>query len=190
FRYVLVFKNHGDAAGASLEHSHSQLIALPIVPRNVREELEGARRHFETKERCIFCDIVRQEQKDRARIVYENDTALAVAPWAPRSPFETWILPKTHYAHYEDSQKADLRGLANTLRVTLRKLDGALEKPAYNFMLHTAPINERAPVQYHWHIEIVPSLTRVAGFEWGSGFYINPTPPEEAAEFLRNTDIS
>ncbi len=188
FRSVLVFKNHGGPAGAALDHPHSQLIALPIVPRQVRDELEGARRHYELKERCIFCDIVRQEQKDRARMVYENDAAVVIAPWAPRSPFETWILPKAHSAHYEDTHRNELRGLANALRTALRKLDGALERPAYNLMLHTAPVNERGPVQYHWHVEIVPALTRFAGFEAGSGFYINPTPPEEAAEFLRNTE--
>lgn len=189
FRYVLVFKNDGEAAGALLEHSHSQLIALPIVPRQVRDELEGALRHFELKERCIFCDIVRQEQKDRVRMIFENDTAVVIAPWAPRSPFETWILPKMHLAHFEDSHPSELRGLASALRLALRKLDAALERPAFNLMLHTAPVNERGPLQYHWHVEIVPALTRFAGFETGSGFYINPTPPEEAAEFLRNIEV-
>jgi len=188
FRYVLIFKNHGEAAGASLEHSHSQLIALPIVPRRVRDEMEGAKRHFDSKERCIFCDILRQEKKDHVRIVYENEEMLVVAPWAPRSPFETWILPKGHLSNFEDGKKSDFRGLANALRSTLRRLDAALDSPPYNFILHTAPLHERALPYYHWHIEIVPTLTKVAGFEWGSGFYINPTPPEEAAEFLRRLD--
>jgi UDPglucose--hexose-1-phosphate uridylyltransferase len=189
FRYVLIFKNHGEAAGASLEHAHSQLIALPIVPRRVHDELEGAKRHYDSKERCIFCDIISQEKKDQVRVVYENEEMLVVAPWAPRSPFETWILPKGHLSNYEDCQKSEFRGLANALRVTLRKLDAALEKPPFNFILHTAPLNERGLAHYHWHIEVVPTLTKVAGFEWGSGFYINPTPPEEAAEFLRRLDF-
>ncbi|HCF58611.1 MAG TPA: galactose-1-phosphate uridylyltransferase [Myxococcales bacterium] len=188
FRYVLIFKNHGEAAGASLEHSHSQLIALPIVPRRVTDEMEGARRHFESKERCIYCDIVRQEKKEHARIVYENEEMLVVAPWAPRRPFETWILPKNHVSNFEDSQKSEFRGLANALRTTLRKLDAALENPPFNFILHTSPLNQRGLAHYHWHVELMPTLTKVAGFESGSGFYINPTPPEEAAAFLRRAD--
>jgi UDPglucose--hexose-1-phosphate uridylyltransferase len=188
FKYVLIFKNHGESAGATLAHTHSQIIALPIVPRQVRDEMEGAKRHFDSKERCIFCDIVRQEKKDHARVVYENEEMLVVSPWAPSRPFETWVLPKLHLANFEDCQKAEFRGLANALRTILRKLNAALERPPYNFILHTAPLNERGLLHYHWHIEIVPTLTQVAGFEWGSGFYINPTPPEEAAEFLRRLD--
>lgn len=190
FRYVLIFKNHGESAGASLEHSHSQLIALPIVPRRVHDEMEGARRHFESKERCIYCDIVRQEKKENVRVVYENEEMLVVAPWAPRRPFETWILPKSHQSNFEDSQKSEYRSLANALRTTLRKLDLALEKPPYNFILHTSPLNQRGLAHYHWHVELMPTLTKVAGFESGSGFYINPTPPEEAAEFLRKIDVA
>ncbi len=189
FRYVLVFNNHGEAAGATLEHTHSQLIALPIVPRHVRDELDGAKQHHDAKERCIYCDIIRQERKDHVRVVYENEEMLVVAPWAPRSPFETWILPKSHLSNYEDCQKSEFRGLANALRTTLRKLDAALEKPPYNFILHTAPLNERGLAHYHWHFELVPTLNKVAGFEEGSGFYINPTPPEEAAELLRKLDV-
>ncbi len=189
FRYLLIFKNHGEAAGASLEHSHSQLIALPIVPRRVLEELEGAKKHYEAKERCIFCDIVRQERREQVRVIAENEEMLVVAPWAPRSPFETWILPKAHLSSFDDSQKSQFRGLANALRTTLRKLDAALERPPYNFMIHTAPLNERGLAHYHWHVEIMPTLTKVAGFEWGTGFFINPTPPEEAAEFLRELDV-
>lgn len=188
FKYVLIFKNHGEAAGASLEHTHSQLIALPIVPRMVREELDGAHAHYQAKERCIFCDIVRQEKKDRIRMILENDEMVVVAPWAPRSPFETWILPKNHLSSFEECQKAEFRGLASALRSTLRKLDAALQRPPYNFVLHTAPLNERALPHYHWHFEVAPTLTKAAGFEAGTGFFINPTPPEEAAEFLRRVE--
>jgi UDPglucose--hexose-1-phosphate uridylyltransferase len=188
FKYVLIFKNHGEAAGASLEHTHSQLIAMPIIPRRVREEMDGSLAHYRAKERCIFCDIVRQEKKDRVRVILENDEMVVLAPWAPRSPFETWILPKTHLSSFEDSQKAQFRGLAQALRAALRKLDAALERPPYNFVLHTAPLNERGLAHYHWHFEITPTMTKVAGFESGTGFFINPTPPEEAAEFLRRLD--
>jgi UDPglucose--hexose-1-phosphate uridylyltransferase len=188
FRYVMVFKNHGTAAGASLEHTHSQLIALPIVPINVEEEMRGARRYYEYKERCIFCDIVRNELTDGRRVVYENPSFVVVEPFAPKLPFETWILPKQHAASFEDAQ-AQYGQLANALRTALRKLTVALDSPPYNFMLHTAPFADAGAPHYHWHIEIMPTLTTVAGFEWGSGFYINPTPPEDAAAFLRDLDI-
>jgi len=185
FRYILLFKNHGSSAGATLDHSHSQLIALPVTPRQVVEEIEGARRHFEHRERCIFCDIVMQERKDRSRLVFENDDFLVFAPWAPRSPFETWILPKRHESSFEAEPKERLALCAAALRSTLKRLAVALGDPPYNFMIHTNPLREAPSPSYHWHVEVMPALTHVAGFEWGSGFHINPVPPEEAAEFLR-----
>lgn len=185
FRYVLLFKNHGQAAGATLEHPHSQLIALPVTPSQVAAELEGARRHHEHRERCIFCDIVVQERKDRSRLIYENEEFVVLAPWAPRSPFETWILPRRHESNFEAEPGARLALAAAALRSTLRRVAVALGKPAYNFMVHSNPLRDAPSASYHWHIEVVPALTQVAGFEWGSGFYINPVPPEEAAEFLR-----
>ena len=185
FRYLLLFKNHGHLAGASLEHSHSQLIALPIVPRQVAEEIEGARRHYDHRERCIFCDIVGQERKDRVRLVYENEEFVVFAPWAPRSPFETWIVPRRHESNYEAEPRERLALCAQALRTTLRRLAAALGDPAYNFMVHSNPLRDPASPSYHWHIEVMPALTQVAGFEWGSGFHINPVPPEDAAEFLR-----
>ena len=189
FRSILVFKNHGASAGASLEHSHSQLIALPVVPRVVTDEMEGARRIYADKERCVFCDIINQDKRDGERVVFENDGAIAVCPWAARSPFETWLLPKQHGSHFEALSRAQARTMAEALRQVLRRLDLALEKPAYNFIIHTAPLLERGLPHYHWHIEIMPTLTQVAGFEWGSGFHINPTPPEEAAAFLRKLEV-
>jgi len=189
FRYVLLFKNHGSAAGATLEHSHSQVIALPVTPRQVADEIEGARRHHEHRERCIFCDIVGQERKDRSRLVYENEEFVVFAPWAPRSPFETWILPKRHESNFEGEPRERLAFAAQALRSTLRRLNAALGRPAYNFMVHTNPLRDAPSPSYHWHIEVVPALTQVAGFEWASGFYINPVPPEEAAEFLRKAAV-
>jgi UDPglucose--hexose-1-phosphate uridylyltransferase len=185
FRYILLFKNQGSPAGASLEHPHSQLIALPITPRQVQDEIDGARRHFEHRERCIYCDMVTQERKERSRLVFENEEFVAFAPWAPRSPFETWIVPKRHESNYESEPKERLGQCAQALRSTLRRLSAALGDPPYNFMVHTNPLRDLPTPSYHWHIEIMPALTQVAGFEWGSGFHINPVPPEEAAEFLR-----
>jgi UDPglucose--hexose-1-phosphate uridylyltransferase len=185
FRYILIFKNHGEAAGASLEHSHSQLIALPIVPSKVREEVEGAKRYYGLKERCIYCDIIRQELDDHHRVITENSDFVAVAPYAPRFPFETWILPKHHESSYEESLRLEYKNLARITKDVLSRLDKALENPPYNMIVHTSPIAEVHNDYYHWHIEIMPTLTRVAGFEWGTGFYINPTPPEESAKFMR-----
>jgi len=187
FRYLLLFKNHGEAAGASLEHSHSQLIALPVIPKQVKEELDGAKLYFDFKERCVYCDMIRQETVSAVRLVAETDRLVVLEPWAPRFPFETWIVPKRHESHFESADNTTLQNLAGLLRTTLRKLDKALERPAYNFIIHSAPLQENHQAHYHWHIEIIPKLTKVAGFEWGTGFYINPTPPEESAKFLRES---
>jgi UDPglucose--hexose-1-phosphate uridylyltransferase len=189
FRYILIFKNQGREAGASLEHAHSQLIALPVTPRQVQEEIDGARRHHELRERCIFCDMVAQERKDRVRLVYENEEFVVFAPWAPRSPFETWIVPKRHESNFEAEPKERLAQCALALRTTLRRLSIGLGDPPFNFILHSNPLRDAPSQSYHWHIEVMPALTHVAGFEWGSGFYINPVPPEEAAEFLRKVSV-
>lgn len=185
FRYILLFKNHGHLAGASLDHPHSQLIALPVVPRQVIEEIEGAKRHYELKERCVFCDVVGQERRDRTRLIFENDEFVAFAPYAPRSPFETWIVPKRHESNFEAEPKERLGLCAQVLGTTLRRLAAALGDPAYNFIVHSNPLRDSSSPSYHWHLEVMPALSQVAGFEWGSGFHINPVPPEEAAEFLR-----
>ena len=185
FRYVMVFKNNGKAAGASLEHSHSQLVALPILPRMIVSELDGSLAYYKYKERCIFCDIIHQEQRERSRIVCENDRFMAMTPFAPRSPFEMWILPKKHSSAYISMDNKSFSQLANVFSECLRRLDACIPNAPYNFVLHTAPLRSQPLEHFHWHFEIVPKLTQIAGFEWGSGFYINPTPPEEAAKYLR-----
>ena len=189
FRYMVVFKNFGEAAGATLEHPHSQLIALPVIPKRVKEEVDGAKLYFDFKERCVYCDIMRQEETSGVRLVIETERFVAIEPYAPRFPFETWILPRRHESHFENSDPASLQNLAWVLRSTLRKMDRVLEHPAYNFILHSAPVQEAGMLSYHWHFEIIPKLTKVAGFEWGTGFYINPTPPEESAKFLREAGL-
>jgi UDPglucose--hexose-1-phosphate uridylyltransferase len=186
FRYVIIFKNHGAAAGASLEHSHTQLIALPIVPREVRDEVDGSRLHFQTKERCVFCDILQQEATDGRRLIAETADFVALAPYAPRFPFETWILPKRHEPLFEDAPRQEYASLARLLGDILRRMNKALQFPPYNLLIHSAPVAEPADEYYHWHVEIIPKLTKVAGFEWATGFYLNPTSPEEAAQVLRD----
>jgi UDPglucose--hexose-1-phosphate uridylyltransferase len=185
FRYIVVFKNHGAPAGATLEHSHSQLIALPIVPNFVREEVEGARRHFAAKERCVFCDIIRQEVTAGRRIVHENADIVALAPYASRFPFEMWLLPKSHGARFEDAPRQVYESLSRMLKWVLARMNRALESPPYNLIIHSSPLSEETGEFYHWHMELMPKLTRTAGFEWGTGFYINPTSPEEATEVMR-----
>jgi UDPglucose--hexose-1-phosphate uridylyltransferase len=185
FKSVIIFKNHGAAAGASLSHSHSQLIALPIVPKRVIEEMTGCKNYYHFRDRCLICDIIMQEMDQKGRIVEESGDFLAFAPYAPRFPFETWIVPKRHQCAYEMIEDGQLSPLAAIFRRTLRRLNLALENPPYNFILHSAAFQEGAADFFHWHLEIMPKLTKVAGFEWGSGFYINPTPPEESAQYLR-----
>jgi len=188
-RSVVIFKNHGAEAGATLEHSHCQLIALPLIPATLAEELAGSLAHHQQKDRCIYCDIIRQERKDGVRVIGENGDSVAIAPWASRVAFETWILPKGHASAFEDSSPEQLQSTADLLGTTLRRLDAALDLPAYNLVLHTGPLNQRGLAHYHWHFEILPTTSRIGGFEWGSGLAINPTPPEEAAEFLRRIPL-
>jgi UDPglucose--hexose-1-phosphate uridylyltransferase len=189
FRYILIFKNHGAAAGATIEHAHSQLIALPIVPDFVREELDGARRHFTAKERCVFCDIIRQEMAAGRRVIHENADVVALSPYAPRFPFETWLLPKSHGARFEEAPRQVYESLARMIKTVLMRMNRALEAPPYNVIIHNAPFSEEATDFYHWHVELMPKLTRTAGFESGTGFYINPTSPEEAADVLRTAKV-
>jgi UDPglucose--hexose-1-phosphate uridylyltransferase len=189
FKYVVLFKNKGRAAGASLEHSHSQLIALPIVPELVQEELNGGKFYYNFKERCVFCDMIRQELHQQVRVVLENEEFVALCPFAPRSPFEVWILPKNHFSSYVSLQEQSYRPLAEIFSQTLIRLEKSIGDAPYNFMLHTAPIRDPELDYYHWHFEIMPKLTLIAGFEWGSGFFINPTPPEDAAQYLREVKL-
>jgi UDPglucose--hexose-1-phosphate uridylyltransferase len=187
--YGMLFKNVGTLAGASLEHTHSQLIVTPIVPINVWEEMTGALEFYNYRGRCIYCDMIHQELSSEKRVVLDTPNFVAFAPFAARFPFETWILPKNHNSHYENIQKIEVDELATVLKTLLRKIEVALDRPAYNYIIHTAPFDTQALPHYHWHMEVIPRLTRVAGFEWGTGFYINPVPPEQAAAYLRETEV-
>ena len=190
FKYIMVFKNHGSIAGASLDHSHSQLIALPIVPKRVSEEISGGLEYFKYKDRCIFCDIIAQEKEDKVRIVMENEEFIALSPYAARFPFEVWILPKKHEPYFVMHDKEDnYYAICEILSAILKKYDKVLNSPPYNHIIHTTPYGNGDMPHYHWHMEIIPRLTKTAGFEWGTGFYINPTPPEEATAYLKETSI-
>lgn len=197
FRYVLIFKNKGREAGASLAHPHHQIIGLPITPKRVREELQGAQAYYKLKERCVFCDLIEQETSWGERIVYENEGFMIFCPYASCFPFEVWILPKFHCIDfYAQKSKENVRHLADALKVILTKFDKVLNDPSYNYIVHSAPNRfsrsgywQTIEQDFHWHIELFPRLTRVAGFEWGSGFYINPVSPEIAATCLREEKI-
>ena len=184
-KYTLIFKNFGLSAGASLEHTHSQLIALPIVPKRVHEELKGAERYFEFHERCAYCDMISQEIQEQERVVSDNRSFVAVCPFMSSFPYEIWILPKEHGADFAAIGPEAIGDFARILKETLLRLRTTLSDPAYNFIIHTAPIENRQREEYHWHLELIPKLTKIAGFEWGTGFYINPTSPELAAKVLR-----
>lgn len=187
-RYVCFFKNHGRAAGATLEHTHSQLVALPLAPKLVAEEISGARRRYRRSGRCFFCDLA-EPDRDGSRLILETAGAVSVAPYAARAPYEIWIVPRRHRSGFESAPAAELGAVAAALRETLRKLDSLLQRPAYNLVLHTAPLREDALPHYHWHLELIPRLSKLAGFEWGTGLYMNPIPPEEAARRLRDAVI-
>ncbi|MFO7639089.1 MAG: galactose-1-phosphate uridylyltransferase [bacterium] len=192
FRYVLIFKDHGALAGGStIEHVHSQVIALPATPRRVKDQLAGARDYFEYKERCIFCDILQDELRARRRVLLETDRFAVFAPYASRLPFELRVMPRRHCFSFAEAGDDELDDLARALRRVMAALDRALAAPPYNLVLHTAP--NLLPKQgywqtiredYHWFLEIIPRVRRTDGFEWGSGFFINPVPPELAAEKL------
>jgi UDPglucose--hexose-1-phosphate uridylyltransferase len=194
FRYLLVFKNVGREAGASLRHSHYQLMATPVTPYRVKAKLTGARDYYQRKERSVFHDLLRQEQRDARRVVFENARFLAFCPYASRFPFEMCILPKGQAADYAAIDAAQIVQLAEALKVTLSKLSVGLNRPQYNLVWQTAPSRaghrrsgywDTIDQDFRWHLEILPRLTYTAGFEWGTGFYINPMPPEDAAAFLR-----
>ncbi|MEW5692307.1 MAG: galactose-1-phosphate uridylyltransferase, partial [Candidatus Hydrogenedentota bacterium] len=184
-KYVQIFKNHGRAAGGLLEHSHSQLIGTPVIPKRIKEEIYGAKYHYDYKERCVYCDMIDEEERGVKRIIAMNEEAVSFCPFASRFPFESWVLPRKHFHSFDIIGKKEISGLAEVLRETLARIYRVLENSPYNLVLHTSPLRTQFSESYHFHFEIIPKLTIEAGFELGTGFFINPTPPEEAAAYLR-----
>jgi UDPglucose--hexose-1-phosphate uridylyltransferase len=199
FKYVLIFKNHGADAGATLAHPHSQIIATPVTPKSVSEELTNAKNHYFVKMRCLFCDLMKEELKDGSRIVIANDKFVVYCPYASRFPFEMMLIPRKHHHDFGASSDDTLEAMSATLGEAMKRLKIALDDPPYNFMLHTSPnvhgTAHRATYwdtlehDWHWHLEITPMVTRKAGFEWGTDFYINPVAPENAAQFIRDIKL-
>jgi UDPglucose--hexose-1-phosphate uridylyltransferase len=189
WRHLMIYKNQGDRAGATLEHVHSQLIALPQAPPHAVDEQNGASQHFAATGRCIYCEIIQRELADGERLVAQSERFVALCPFAPRFGFETWILPRRHPAGFEETSDRDLVGFGETLRDFILKLARLFENPPFNYLLHSAPAAYRAAEYDHWHLEILPQITRAAGFEWGSGMHLNSVAPEEAARLLRGAAV-
>jgi UDPglucose--hexose-1-phosphate uridylyltransferase len=195
-RYHLFIRSQGVEAGARIDHSHSQILATPEIPPNIRTELSNARYYHRRKERCIFCDLIREELEDTTRVVLDADRYVAFAPFASARPFELWLFPKRHASDFADSDDEELLHLASAVKDLCITLRDALEDPPFTLSLHTAPPMhprpgepstwDSLPYDWHWHIEIVPRITRITGFDWDTGFSVNPVEPEQAAAFLRH----
>ena len=183
--YPLIFKNHGASAGASLEHAHSQFMGLPMTPILVQQELDAARAYDGAEGHCIFCDLVERERSLGERLVLETPRFVVLAPFASRFPCELWIVPRTHRSHFERATDSEVAEFGHVYHRVLRLLDAGLDDPPYNSVVHTAPLDQPDVRYYHWHMEVLPRLTGIAGFECGTGMNINPVPPEQAAAYLR-----
>ena len=185
FVHALIFKNKGALAGASLPHCHSQLMATSFVPPAIEDELDGALQYFRDRNVSIFEDMIQQELAVGTRVVLNTDSFLVFCPFASRCPFETWILPKRQGSHFENIAAPMIETLARVLKSVLRQLECALDDPPYNYFIHSAPLNRPELPYYLWHMELLPRITHVAGFELGTGCFINPILPEQAATILR-----
>ena len=188
--YVSIFHNNGRMSGATITHPHSQIIAIPVVPPDIRRSVDGSRRFYRANRACVHCMILRYERKVKKRLIFENERFVVIAPYASKTAFETRVFPKFHSAHFEDMAPRDRILLADALRTALAKLFRGLNDPDYNFFLHTAPVrNVKDTEHYHWHFEIIPKTAIWAGFEIGTGIEISVISPERAAEFLRKVKV-
>jgi len=183
--FVMTFRNYGCNAGASLSHPHSQIVAMTQLPMRVRQEMDGAASYFSKTGRCVFCDMAKTELSEGKRLVAENAAFAAFTPYASRFSFELCLVPKMHASRFEDISASDAALLAALLQDILRKLYYSLDGVSYNMVIHTLPRSRGGEASYHWHMEIFPKITKAAGFEWGTGVYINTVSPERAAGILR-----
>jgi UDPglucose--hexose-1-phosphate uridylyltransferase len=186
--HITIFKNHGVDAGTSLEHPHSQLVATPVISHQVRERFQHAMRHYDDYGECMFCQMLAEELEEGHRIVMVSEHFVALELYASPVPFCTHIYPRRHTASYGDVSTAEINELARVLRTTLAKLYHGLGNPDFNFSIRSAPAESVGVKYFHWYVSVIPRLTRVAGFELGSGMFINTVLPEAAAEFLRKVD--
>ncbi|MDX1535220.1 MAG: DUF4931 domain-containing protein [Candidatus Spechtbacterales bacterium] len=185
-KYISIFHNHGKEAGASLHHPHSQLVAIPVMPSDVYRSLQGSSRYYDENQECAHCTIIKWEQEQEERIIFENDKFIAYCPFASRTAFEIQIFPKEHQSNFEELSEDAFTELGDALRTSLNKLHDVLDDPAYNFFIHTAPVGKKKKYpNYHWHVEIMPKTAIWAGFELGTGIEISAIEPKEAAKYLR-----
>ncbi len=187
--HVTLFKNHGERAGSSLDHAHSQIIGTPIIPPQVRDRMENALRFYDETGECIHCSLVNDELRDNSRIIEKTEHFVAFIPFAALTPFHMWIYPLKHNASFLDATPAELRDLARLLRRILRKIYMNLENADFNLSVRTPPREASGLKYYHWYVSVIPRVTRVAGFEIGSGMFINVSLPEKSAEFMRNARL-
>jgi UDPglucose--hexose-1-phosphate uridylyltransferase len=189
WRHILIYKNQGAEAGATLPHVHSQLIALPHVPKEVAAEIDGARGFYDATGHCIYCEMIRKETSEGKRMVAEHERFVVFCAYAPRFPFEVWIVPRGHRSCFEMDSKECYLDLACALRETLIRINRQLDSLSFNYILHSNPVGQGGDEFYHWHMEVLPRLIQVAGFEWGSGSFINTVAPEDAARLLREVTL-
>ncbi|MFY9493219.1 MAG: galactose-1-phosphate uridylyltransferase [Minisyncoccia bacterium] len=188
--YVLIFHNHGREAGASISHPHSQIMALPFIPSDIRRSLEGSQKYQTERDRCVHCDVLAWELKEKKRIIFENESFAALVPYVPKFSYEVRIFPKSHRSYFEDISDSEVAGFAEALKISLAKIYHGLDNPAYNFFIHTPPAErDREYDYYHWHLEINPRLATWGGFELGTGGEVIDVDPDEAAEYLRGVKI-
>ena len=185
---VVIYKNEGSSAGATLEHVHSQILALPMVPRAIADEWRALKAHDEGYRRCLYCDIIKKERERQDRVVAESDAFVVLCPFASRFPYETWIMPKRHSPFFQSLGDNELRQLASALLQILKRLAAVADAPV-NYVLHSGPLRKAKSERYHWHLETLPRISKIAGFELASGYYINTVTPEEAARALRQVEI-
>lgn len=190
FKYILIFKNHGISAGASLEHPHTQLICLPLVPKVISEELEFTQKYFYQNKQCIFCAAIEREQNDSPRLVSENSDFLAFCPLDSRFPFEIKVIPKEHSSDFSRISNRQIEKFSSILKDLLIKLKRSFSDISYNFWIHSHPVNtaEDNKDSYHWYLELLPKLGEITGFELATGSYLNPVLPEEAASYLNKIE--
>ncbi len=190
FKYILIFKNYGESAGTTVEHPHSQIIALPMIPQYVMQELEAIKAYYDRCQRCVSCDMIAQEYHDGIRIIADNPQFLAFCPFASGYPFECCIIPREHSCRFATMNDGEKRALGNILRTTMIRINRCLADPSYNFYIHVAPVNDSSYEHFHWHIAIIPKLMRTIGLERGTGFFSVPTDPSHAARCLREIKVA
>ncbi len=181
---TMLFKNHGESAGTSLDHPHSQLIGSCVVPSHVRHRMDEAQKYHEQNGACVFCRMIAEERKQGERMVAETDHFAAFVLYAALSPFHVWLLPKRHMASFADMNAEEVDDFAAALQGLLRKLNAGLDNPDYNYVIQSTPLDRGTTESFHWYLSLVVRSSRMAGFELGSGMYINPAVPEESAKFL------